>query len=236
MVRQFRLLTDEEIEYIYEKDPKLQDRGYKADNRDQYVQYLASNLPTLYMDKEWDTYLYSTTAQEKAIKILREEWLVRLDKGLGVLLAGNSGSGKTLLACLLLKDTIFNKRTAFFSTYPELVNLFGDTWEDGIKKTFYTKNVVESDLLIIDDIGTERVNSLTEIYIDNLIRDRVQNCRTTILTSNLKGENLRTEYGPRLYSMLEESFEVLIFNGKDNRKGLMAKKLKAMRDEIKGNK
>ena len=72
-------------------------------------------------------------------------------------------------------------------------------------------------LLIIDDIGAERVTDWVRERMVSIINTRVSNNLTTIYTSNLSPEELRGELGDRIASRVLGSSQVVEITSGDRR-------------------
>lgn len=151
------------------------------------------------------------------------KWLIGKNKT-GLLLYGAAcGTGKTTLAnamCTLI-DYIFyspysnDRKSVTRVTALNLVKIYSDSPD-------YYRKLVNTELLCIDDIGTEPVN--IKIYgnefspVTELIYNRYDNQRMTIATSNLSEEQLGERYGERINDRLREFFDRMHFDGKSYRK------------------
>ena len=77
--------------------------------------------------------------------------------------------------------------------------------------------MLECDLLILDDLGTEVISSVTISALYTLINSRLNSALPMIISTNCpEGERSR-RYTPQICSRLEGSFKNLPFAGKDIR-------------------
>lgn len=142
------------------------------------------------------------------------------------LLIGGTGLGKTHLSTSVARvvidggfDVVYDTAQGMFSVFE--ANRFGKNDSDAqAEERYFT-----CDLLIIDDLGTEMTNQFTVSCLYNIINSRVNNCRATIINTNLSSADLRARYADRITSRLFGEFRPLLFSGKDIR----AQKLKAQR-------
>ena len=74
-------------------------------------------------------------------------------------------------------------------------NRFESRSEEEIRDTY--QSILECDLLIIDDLGTEVNNSFTSSQLFYCINDRLANSRSTIISTNLSLNMLRDNYTDR---------------------------------------
>ena len=77
--------------------------------------------------------------------------------------------------------------------------------------------VLNAQLLIIDDLGTEAINSHTISYLFQIINERGINRRNTIISTNYSLEEISEMYSERISSRLFEQYEVVSFPDEDLR-------------------
>lgn len=77
----------------------------------------------------------------------------------------------------------------------------------------------EADLYAIDDLGARAVNDWTADAISELIDNRWQKRRPTLIATNLIGREIRDVLGDRASSRLGDGTTVAHFTGADRRKG-----------------
>lgn len=88
------------------------------------------------------------------------------------------------------------------------------------QKEFY-KNVLECDLLIIDDLGTEFLNSMLLSELFTILNARLLNLNTkitkTIISTNLNIEEIFSKYEERIGSRIAGFYNIYQFFGDDLR-------------------
>ena len=77
--------------------------------------------------------------------------------------------------------------------------------------------LLSSDLLIIDDLGTELNNSFTSSQLYHCIDTRLTNHRSTIISTNLSFDDLRERYSERIFSRITSNYTLLKITGDDIR-------------------
>ncbi len=82
--------------------------------------------------------------------------------------------------------------------------------------SFYD-DILNVDLLVIDDLGTEFATSLVSSQIFNIINERMVNSRSTIISTNLTPDRIKEQYSDRVLSRLTDEFEFLTLTGDDIR-------------------
>ena len=90
---------------------------------------------------------------------------------------------------------------------------FGDGYEgDGAERIFF-----DSDLLILDDLGTEVTTQYTVSWLYDVVNYRMNAEKPTIINTNLSEAGLRERYDDRVTSRLLFNYTPLYFVGHDVR-------------------
>ena len=113
-------------------------------------------------------------------------------------LYGDTGVGKTFFLTVLLM-IFWNQqlRYVLFSAF-DLFELLADS-KFSRDKTEGQEFVFDSDLLIIDDLGTELTNSFVSSQLFLCINERIMRRKSTIISTNLKLENFSDTYSERTF-------------------------------------
>lgn len=139
-----------------------------------------------------------------------------------MLLTGNTGVGKTFLINCIVKElidrnyfVIYMAATRFFKTLSEATfnkSSYGGTDTDFLESNFYS-----CDLLVIDDLGTELVNSFVISSLFHCIEERSRQKKHTIISTNLSLDQIRDTYGERIASRITSSYKYVKLLGDDIR-------------------
>ena len=137
-----------------------------------------------------------------------------------LLLSGTCGTGKTFLCNSIAKEILESGHTVFYSTSSQLFKTVEDLRfnrkDDGEQEDFLAM-VMEVDLLIIDDLGTEFMSVVTASELFNIINTRLLFSRSTIISTNLSSTELLNQYSERVTSRLVGDYTLLKFFGDDIR-------------------
>lgn len=156
-------------------------------------------------------------------------------RGLGLFLYGTgNGTGKTLIATLLLKRFIAQGLSGYWTTFNQLIDSYTATWRDAEERDWFERNVRNTQVLVLDDIGKEAAGrkNTVDAAIDSLLRTRVQNGLVTIATSNYSPLDQRwnERYTRALGSLFAESCIPVEFgDGKDWRDDATQRTLQELR-------
>ena len=138
-----------------------------------------------------------------------------------LLLLGEVGTGKTFLSNCIAKELMDTCHSVVYLTAFELFQLlakaaFGkdssrENWEAGYPY------LLDCDLLIIDDLGTELPNSFTVSQFFLCINERILRRKSTLISSNLNMEALGSIYSERTLSRIISSYTIRQLPGNDIR-------------------
>lgn len=144
-------------------------------------------VPTRYKDARLRGYQPRTAAQKRAY-----EAAVSFTKAFpaqrGIWLFGGPGTGKTHLAAAILRSTIVGRRAkGRFAGVSELLHAVRHSYsnDNEDRELAILRPAMETDLLVLDDIGSDRATEWAQTTIGALVNDRYNNQRPTIFTSNL---------------------------------------------------
>ena len=137
-----------------------------------------------------------------------------------ILMMGHTGLGKTHLS-LAIADAVLKKGyTVIYDSAGALLRRleqeqFGRGQEAVSSDTM--ELLLECDLLIFDDFGTEFDTSFTRSAVYTLLNGRLSAGKATIVSTNLSNTELLERYGDRIVSRLFASCICMAFHGKDIR-------------------
>lgn len=141
-----------------------------------------------------------------------------------LLFTGNTGLGKTFMSNCIANELIRNGKNVLYQTAPVLLETVIDNKMNKYKTSFqddFYKNVLESDLLIIDDLGTECLNSMKLSELFTILNTRLLNLNSkitkTIISTNLNINNIFKNYEERIGSRIAGFYDIYYFFGDDLR-------------------
>lgn len=138
-----------------------------------------------------------------------------------LLFTGNTGLGKTFLSNCIAKEVLSKGKTVLYQTAPIMLDSIIDYRFGKSDYSQIYNNIINVDLLIIDDLGAEALNSFKLSELFNIINSRLlcSNNRVTktIISTNLNMNNLLDTYSERIFSRLASYYNVCRFFGDDIR-------------------
>jgi len=146
-------------------------------------------------------------------------WKENQEAGRGLYFCGGVGTGKTHLAVAVMNELIQTKRVpSLFVTVPELLdNLRGAYNDPGRNLDEWMDAVKNADLLLLDDLGSERPTEWVQERLFVIINHRYRESLPTVFTSNIGPENLPAQLGERTASRIIAMCEGVELAGDDYR-------------------
>ena len=123
----------------------------------------------------------------------------------------------------IARELLKKGKTVLYQTAPVLLESVID-YKMSKQKNYsenILKSVLESDLLIIDDLGTESLNSMKLSELFNIINTRILNLNQkitkTIISTNLNIQDIFRNYEERIGSRIAGYYDIYCFFGDDIR-------------------
>ena len=132
-----------------------------------------------------------------------------------LLFYGNSGTGKTYLSHCIAKELLDKGHFVVYRTSEELIQ--------NLRKIRFENNqaleelLLDCDLLIIDDLGTEQINDFSKTELFNILNKRLLKQKKMLVSTNYSLKELVSIYSERITSRLLGNFNLCKFYGEDIR-------------------
>jgi DNA replication protein DnaC len=158
--------------------------------------------------------------------------------GMGLLIIGKIGTGKTHLAVGITKDLVNRGVPCLFYDYRELLKEIQNSYNATVQTTELDvlRPVFETDVLVLDELGAVKPTEWVWDTVSLILNTRYNNNRTTIITTNFedqpaagasgsisparaatRAETLGDRIGERMRSRLHEMCRVIKMDGEDFR-------------------
>ena len=162
--------------------------------------------------------------------------------GVGLLITGKPGVGKTHLAIGVLRGLIQRGATGVFCHYHDLIKQVQNSYNRNVSATELEvlKPIFEAEILVLDEVGASRPTDWVFDTVSHILNTRYNERRTTIITTNypnaapilsshrsmtafaeareaLREETLGDRIGERMRSRLQEMCIVVEMQGADYR-------------------
>lgn len=144
-----------------------------------------------------------------------------------LLFSGATGLGKTFLSSCMAKALAERGyEAAFGSAYDFLRRIENEHFGRSDGSTLDA--LIDADMVIIDDLGSEITSPFYEATLYNLINSRINLCKPTVISTNLSMQQLGQRYHDRIASRLLGSFLPVMFSGKDIRQQIVQRRFRKM--------
>ena len=135
-----------------------------------------------------------------------------------LLFVGGTGLGKTFLSACIAR-TVADR--GYSVVYETASHLFSKLEQARFNPTEDTRREAEKlmqcDLLIIDDLGTELPGQFVTAALYSLMNDRILAGKPMVISTNLNVDDAARRYSPQIASRLHGNFTRLTFVGEDIR-------------------
>ncbi|MBQ9411528.1 MAG: ATP-binding protein [Oscillospiraceae bacterium] len=174
---------------------------------------------------DFDLSYYSGEDREKMALTLEicKRYAVRFGPdSSNLLFQGGTGLGKTFLSGCIAKTV---SQRGFSVAYLPAHQAFAAFEEQKFSRdedsyasaSEQVRRILRSDLLILDDLGTEMTTSFTQSALYNILNTRLTERKKLLVSTNLGDKELYTKYMPQICSRLLGEFDVIPFVGRDIR-------------------
>lgn len=135
-----------------------------------------------------------------------------------LLFCGDTGLGKTFLSACIA-GVVADR--GYSVAYESANNLFAKLEKHRFHPSDETRievaKLMDCDLLIVDDLGTELSGSFVNSALYTLINDRLLSGKPMIISTNFSADELAKRYTPQIASRLKGNFNLRVFAGSDIR-------------------
>lgn len=185
MLKEQEGMTEEEIQ---EFEIEVLEKEKQGEKERISRSWKSRGVTQRYWNKNWNNFIVENKKQEEALAKIKESlWKENL------LFEGNSGTGKTHLAMAIAKHG---------GHYKRLPDIFRLVRVDFSQEQKIINNLGSLDLLIIDEVGRQKFSDFEKNLFFEVIDKRWNNCKTTILITNLKPSDFASEYGSAIMDRL----------------------------------
>ena len=164
----------------------------------------------------------NSSPKDNMVKAFRRSltFVEEFNKGENILMYGSTGLGKTFLCNCIAGALLEKGHTVLYLTAGQLFRKLEEQRfqkNDEAEAEEWDKELLEAELLIIDDLGTEFATIFTASELFRIVNDRKLAGKSIIISTNLTPNRLTDHYSDRVTSRLMGEFETMKFFGEDIR-------------------
>lgn len=236
--RKAELLVEHGYEMSYLDDifscPKCRDTGFIGGKmcsclKALYNAELTNELSSLLKNsnecfEKFDLSLYGNARESMEIVFdtCREYANSFSERSMNLLFQGGTGLGKTFLSACIARVVAENGHSVCYDTASAALEAFetkkfSRDIEAADKAATKVDRMLDCELMILDDLGTEMPTPMAVSALYTLINTRLVNGRKTIISTNLTDAELLRRYNPQICSRIDGEYTKLPFFGTDIR-------------------
>jgi len=160
-------------------------------------------IPKLFRRKNYRDYEVTcpeADAVKRQIGAYITEFDTILEEGSCLLLTGNSGTGKSHLACAVLNNVAMRGKSVMYIRNVDFITRIKEAWTPTTGKTEASviREMCEHQLIVFDEVGKTPLDGKEKAMLFNFVDHRHENMQPTIYISNYSLDKLSKLYGPEI--------------------------------------
>ena len=190
------------------------------------ILYAQSNIQDIISRENFSTLTYEyyqgkdLERFQKAVNICREFVQNFGQDYQNLFFYGTVGTGKSFLSGCIAQELLSKGRSViYFSSTGLFDSLARYHFDAKEKETLYNfcEDLYNCELVIIDDLGTEMINSFVASQLFSCLNERHLRRRATIISTNFSLEELQDRYSDRVFSRIVSNYTLCKLTGPDIR-------------------
>lgn len=191
------------------EDKRLRQAAIRAQEQAKAQQLFGrAAIPKRFVTRTLESYTARTEGETKALNAASkyvQNWDENRDNGTSLIFTGNPGTGKTHLAVGIARKVMEQSGTAMYTRVIEIAQSVKETYSgNGRTERQVIRSFSDPDLLIIDEVGRQYGTDAEKMYLFEVINARYEECKPTILISNLNINQLKEYIDPAAMDRLRE--------------------------------
>ena len=169
-----------------------------------------SGVPARFQEASLDNYRPENGKAQKILATLRE-YTAKFEQhrrlGLLLILCGKIGTGKTHLACAVLRELALTLGVCgkYSTAYKAVQEIRSSYKSDRVTELQALEEFIKPDILVLDEIGMQLGTDSEHLLLFSLLNGRYEELKPTIVISNLTLEEVKKYLNDRIYDRLREN-------------------------------
>ena len=184
----------------------------------------ASGVPPRFQGASFESYQPGNPRAQKNLAALRE-YAARFERyralGLSLILCGKTGTGKTHLACAVLRALAFEHGVCgkYRTAYRAVQEIRASYKSSDVTELQVLKEFVRPDLLVLDEVGVQFGTDAERLLLFEALNGRYEDVKPTIVVSNLEPKAIGDYLGDRVMDrLMDNGGATLVFDWQSHRR------------------
>lgn len=194
----------------------------EAEERENTAKHLAwqrtlgeAAIPERFRNRTLESYAPTVDGQRRAVAFAQDyacNFGAAIETGRSAIFCGKPGTGKTHLAVGIGLEVMRSGRLVLFTTAQRAFRRMKDAWRKDSDESEgdVIRLLVQPDLLILDEIGVQFGTKFEENALFDILNERYEKRRPSLLLSNLTAPEVRAFLGERVYDRIKEDGGVIV--------------------------
>ncbi len=182
-----------------------------------------ASIPPRFEKASFANYEIKNEGQFEAVRICKDFSRAVMENpkcGKSLTMLGNTGTGKSHLACAIANEQLVNGHTVLFTNVSKIIRDIRGSWDKGVQysEQEIINSFIDIDLLIIDEVGVQYGTESEKNLLFEVINGRYELMKPQILISNVSKDEFEAFLGTRIYDRLRDCGKGIVFNWESYRK------------------
>lgn len=181
-----------------------------------------SGVPRRFQVHALADFIPPTPAAERTLAAIRayaDDFPAHCDAGRSVVMAGRTGTGKTMLACSVCRHIVMEHgMSCRYAAAYHIVRDIKDTYGGNGSEREIVRGYVEPALLVVDEVGVQYGTDAEKLLLFEVLNGRYEDMKPTIVISNLEPKGIGDYLGDRVMDrLMDNGGAVLVFDWQSHR-------------------